>query len=411
MDLDIPVNPYDINVYQGGKRMLGDLDIIKVIGRTVYDSWGNPAVEADVVLENGAQGRAIVPICDSQDEKTEIEILNNQLADLILFEDASDQEEIDRILLKKGMELGTGSKSILALSMAITRAAGAGLFLPLYRYLGGTSAPIMPVPMLSMISGGDTEKGIDFQDITVIPMNTKSYGEGLRMGTEIYHTLKNLLLINGYDTSTGHGGGFIADMKSTEEALHYIMESIKLAGYTPGIDAGIGIHVGADQLYKKEDGIYIFKKESRQQGLLIHRNQKDMMDFYLRLADGFPICSIINGLWNEDLKGREQIMGMLGHRVLLSFQDSIHSNGDIVELNQAGTVTAALHRVEQAKMAGHKVIIANDFIETEESFAGDLAAAVGADYVKCGAPCRGECTAKYNELLRIEEFYNRSQFL
>ncbi len=391
--------------------MLGDLDIIKVIGRTVYDSWGNPAVEAEVVLENGAQGRAIVPIYGMQDGKAEIELLNDQLTDTIMFEDSSDQEEIDRLLLKEGLEMGTGSKSVLALSMAVARAAGAGLFLPLYRYLGGTSAPIMPVPMFSMISGGDTEKGIDFQDITVIPLNAKSYGEGLRMGTEIYHTLKGLLLINGYDTSTGHGGGFVADMKNTEEALHYIMEAIKLSGYLPGTDAGIGIHAAVDRLYKKEDGIYIFHQESRQQGLMIHRDQKDMMDYYLRLADGFPICSIINGLWKEDLEGRAQIMGMLGHRVLLSFQDSTASNADVIELKQARTVTSALNMVEQAKMSGHKVIIANDFIETEESFAADLAAAVGADYVKCGAPCRGECTAKYNELLRIEEFYHSRQFL
>ena len=144
---------------------------------------------------------------------------------------------------------------------------------------------------------------------------------------------------------------------------------------------------------------------------MIHRNQKDMMDYFLRLTDGFPVISIINGVWKEDMEGREMIMGMLGHRVLLTFPDSETSNAHMIELKQAGTVTAALFKVEQAKMAGHKVIIANDFVETEESFAADLAAAVGADYVKCGAPCRGECTSKYNELLRIEEFYSSRQNL
>lgn len=394
--------------------MLGDLDIIKVMGRKVYDSWGNPALEAEVVLENGAQGRAIVPIYGKEDVNKELEFLLDQLSECILFEDAGDQGEIDRLLIKEyreNGEHGVGGCGVLGLSMAVARAAGAGLFLPLYRYLGGTSAPMMPVPMLSMISGGDGGKGIDFQDITVIPKNMKSYGEGLRMGTEIYHTLKQLLLINGYDTSTGNGGGFIADMKSTEEALHYVMEAIKLAGYIPGVDAGIGIHAAADRLYKKEDGTYNFENESRHQGLMIHRNQKDMMDYFLRLTDGFPVISIINGVWKEDMEGRETIMGMLGHRVLLSFPDSETSNAHMIELKQAGTVTEALFKVEQAKMAGHKVIIANDFVETEESFAADLAAAVGADYVKCGAPCRGECTSKYNELLRIEEFYSSRQNL
>ena len=391
--------------------MLGDLDIIKVMGRRVYDSWANPALEAEVVLENGAQGRAIVPIYGKEDVNKELEFLLDQLSECILFEDAADQGEIDRLLMKEYRENGVGGCGVLGLSMAVARAAGAGLFLPLYRYLGGTSAPMMPVPMLSMISGGDGEKGIDFQDITVIPKNMKSYGEGLRMGTEIYHTLKQLLLINGYDTSTGNGGGFIADMKSAEEALHYVMEAIKLAGYIPGVDAGIGIHAAADRLYKKEDGTYNFENESRRQGLMIHRNQKDMMDYFLRLTDGFPVISIINGVWKEDMEGREMIMGMLGHRVLLSFPDSETSNAHMIELKQAGTVTEALFKVEQAKMAGHKVIIANDFVETEESFAADLAAAVGADYVKCGAPCRGECTSKYNELLRIEEFYSSRQNL
>jgi enolase len=156
--------------------------------------------------------------------------------------------------------------------------------------------------------------------------------------------------------------------------------------------------------------MYRFAKESKNNGLLIHRNQKDMMDYYLRLADGFPISSIIHGLWQGDLEGRKQVMGMLGHRILMAFQDTAEANADVIEIKHAGTVTAVLNMVEETRIAGHKVIIANDFIDTEESFVADLAAAVHADYVKCGAPCRGECTAKYNELLRIEEFYyNRRQ--
>ncbi len=393
--------------------MLGDLDIIEATARTVFDSWGNPALEAEVILENGAHGRAMVPITGNQNAETEENLVNEWLSEVILFENAADQAEIDGMLLKEyenraGREIK--SSGVLALSMAVARAAGAGLGLPLYRYLGGTTAPVMPVPMMSMICGGDAEKGIDFQDIMVIPRSMNSYQEGLQMGAEIFHTLKKLLLENGFDISTGNGGGFVADMKNAEEALHYIQDAIELAGYTPGVDTGIGIWAGTDHLYQREDGMYRFAKESKNNGLLIHRNQKDMMDYYLRLADGFPISSIIHGLWQGDLEGRKQVMGMLGHRILMAFQDTAEANADVIEIKHAGTVTAVLNMVEETRIAGHKVIIANDFIDTEESFVADLAAAVHADYVKCGAPCRGECTAKYNELLRIEEFYyNRRQ--
>lgn len=393
--------------------MLGDFDIIEVTGRTVYDSWGNPAIEAEVILENNAHGRAMVPITGNQDAQTEETLIKECLLKVILFENATDQAHIDGLLIKAyENRAGKGIKSsgVLALSMAVARAAGAGLGLPLYRYLGGTTAPVMPVPMMSMICGGDTEKGIDFQDIMIIPLNTDSYGEGLRMGAEINQKLKELLLKNGFDISTGKGGGFVTDMIHAEEALHYTQDAIELAGYTPGVDAGIGIWAGADLLYQKEDGMYCFEKESKNNGLLIRRDQKDMLDYYLRLADGFPIVSIVKGLWKRDTEGRKQLMGMLGHRILMAFQDSDEANADVIEMKQAGTVTAVLHMVQGARLSGHKVIIASDFIDTEESFAADLAAAVHADYVKCGAPCRGECTAKYNELLRIEEFYyNRRQ--
>lgn len=393
--------------------MLGDFDIIEVTGRRVFDSWGNPAIEAEVILENDAHGRAMVPITGNQNAETEENIIKEYLSEVLLFENAADQAVIDGMLLKEyENRAGKGIKSsgVLALSMAVARAAGAGLGLPLYRYLGGTTAPVMPVPMMSMICGGDAEKGIDFQDIMVIPQNTNSYGEGLRMGAEIFQALKELLLDNGFDISTGNGGGFAADMKHTEEALHYIQDAIELAGYTPGVDAGIGIWAGADLLYQKEDGVYFFEKESKNNGLLIHRDQKNMMDYYLRLADGFPISSIVKGLWKGDTEGRKQLMEMLGHRILMAFHNTDEANVDVIEMKQAGTVTAVLNMVQEAGRAGHKVIIASDFIDTEESFAADLAAAVHADYVKCGAPGRGECTAKYNELLRIEEFYyNRRQ--
>ncbi|MBE7721307.1 hypothetical protein [Lacrimispora indolis] len=390
--------------------MLNELDIIEVTGRTVRDSWGYPGVEAEVVLENGAHGRAAVSLGNTGRAEEQAEIVNDRLSEIILFEDASDQGRIDRELQQASEENGAGknrNQGVLALSMAVARAAGAGLHLPLYRYLGGTSAPVMPVPMMSMISGGNGEKGLDFHEIMIVPQGAGSYSEGLRMGVEIYQTLKRLLAMSGFSTSTGDGGGFEPDMKNSEEALHYLMDSFQLTGYKPGTDVLVAINAGADQLYVKEEGTYCFSKESKKGGISINREQKDMIAYYMRLADGFPICAVINGLWKEDIEGRKQMMSLLEHRALMVSDDFTEANATIIRMEQAGTVTGALEMVEKARKAGHKVIIASDIRDTEEAFLADMAAAVRADYVKSGAPCRGECTAKYNELLRIEEFYRK----
>ena len=390
--------------------MLNGLDIIEVTGRIVRDSWGYPGVEAEVILENGAHGRATVSLGNTGRAERQAEFVGGWLSETILFEDASDQGRIDRMLTKAAEEnraAGDGNQGVLVLSMAVARAAGAGLHLPLYRYLGGSSAPVMPVPMMSMICGGSRDKGLDFHEIMVVPQGADSYSEGLRMGVEIYQALKRLLSISGFNTSTGDGGGFEADMKNSEEALHYLMDSFKLAGYKPGTDVRVAINADADRLYVKEDGTYWFSNESRMGGISINRAQKDMLAYYLRLADGFPICAVMNGLWKEDLEGREQMMKLLEHRTLLVSDDFAAANATIIRMEQAGTVTRALEMVERARKAGHKVIIASDGKDTEESFLADMAAAVGADYVKSGAPCRGEYTAKYNELLRIEEFYRK----
>lgn len=390
--------------------MFGGLDIIEVTGRIVLDSWSNPAVEAEVVLENGAHGRALASLGNSGESEKEALFVNDRLSEAVLYEDASDQGSIDRLLIRtaenQSMEKN-GNCGVLALSMAVARAAGAGLGLPLYRYLGGTSAPVMPVPMMSMISGGDTEKGIDFLEFMILPQGTETYSEGLRMGVEIYQTLKRLLAMSGYPVSTGEGGGFEPDMKSSEEALHYLMDAFQLCGYKPGVDVLVAINAEADRLYAKDEGVYYFSKESKKGGILVNRGQKDMIDYYLRLVDCFPIGAVMSGLWKEDFEGRTQMLGMLKHRVLMVSDDFFASNGTVIKMEQAGTVTGALEMVEKARKAGHKVIISNGFRETEESFLADMAAAVHADYVKSGAPCRGECTAKYNELLRIEEFYHK----
>lgn len=390
--------------------MFGGLDIIRVTGRTVLDSGANPAIEAEVELENGARGRALVSAENRIKAEEEEALVNEFLSEALLYEEASDQGNIDHILLKTAAEeIGEkkGGSGVLALSMAAARAAGAGLGLPLYRYLGGTSAPDMPVPMMTMISGGEEAVGIDFSEIMIIPQGAESYSEGLRMGTEIYHTLKRLLSVSGQSTSTGDGGGLVPDLNSTEEALRYLMDAINLSGYKPGKDVLVAIHADAARLYAGEDGVYRFSKESKKGGILVSREQQDMISYYLRLSDGFPIAGILNGLWNGDMEGRSRLLGMLGHRALVMSEDFFASNGIVIKMEQAGTVTGVLKMVERARKAGLKVILSNGFRETEEAFLGDMAVAVHADYVKSGAPCRGECTAKYNELLRIEEFYNK----
>jgi enolase len=416
MELKNPVNPYGRGLFKNreAKQMLDDLDIKLIRGRMLLDSGGNPAVEAEVILENGAQGKAMVSAFDEMSGEEEADYIREWLSEAILFEDAAEQKNIDRLLIKQReaddadhKENGRGKAGVLALSMAAARAAGAGLGLPLYRYLGGSTAPVMPAPVMSMIDGGDWIKGIDFKEIMIVPLNRSSFAEGLRLGAEVYQTLKRLLSLNGIDTSAGESGGFAADVKSAEEALHYIMDAVRLSGYDPDKDVATAISGNADHLYVKEEGIYRFHKESLKNGILVHRNQKDMISYYLRLADGFPLGLVTDCLWTKDIEGRNRMYQMFQHRFMIASDDFFASNGVEIQLKKAGTVTAALEMATKARRLGNKVMFSNSHKETEEAFLGDMAAAVGADYVKCGAPCRGEFTAKYNELLRLEEFYHR----
>ncbi len=363
--------------------MFGGHDIIKVTGRMAWDSRANPAVEAEVILENGAHGKAVISLGGCGNAQWESGYINDRLSEAVLFEEALNQERIDRLLLQALDNENRGRKSVLAISMAVARAAGAGLGLPLYRYLGGTSAPVMPVPVMTMISGRDEEMGKDFPELMIVPKEAGSYSRRLRMGAEIYHCLKRLLTISGYSTSVGKNGGFVPDLKDAEEGLGYLTDAFQLSGYKPGIDVSIMIS--------------------------INKEQKDMISHYLRLTDRFPICGIFNGLWKEDSDGQCQVMKMLKDRFLMASPDYSHANGAVISLEDAGTLFNALNMVEEAKKAGCKVIISGDSGETEEDFLADMAVAAGADYVKFGAPCRGEWTAKYNEMLRIEEFYNKKK--
>ncbi|WP_124068111.1 hypothetical protein [Clostridium sp. E02] len=334
--------------------MLGDLDIIEVYGRLVYDSCANLAVEAEVILENGAHGRASVSLWGAKQPEKSAELINNWYSEAVLLEDAADQNAVDRMLIKAKKILNdpTGDFGISALSMAIARAAGAGLFLPLYRYLGGTSTPVMPVPMMSLLCGENIEKGIGFCEILVVPENNKSFSQGLLMGTEIYQTLKRLLTLHGYETAVGRNGGFTTDMKNIKEVLHCTIDAFSLTGYKLGVDARIAIDADAEELYVDAEKLY---------------------------ADGMYLFSKEFGT----------------------------SKAMVIELERAETVSNALEMVRKAKKSGCKVIFSNGIAATEETFLSDIAAASGADYIRGGAPCRGECTAKYNQLIRIEEHFNQ----
>lgn len=384
-------------------NMFGGLEIKNVAGRKILDSQGNPALEAEVTLENGARGRASASLCTGAELCREAMDTGGFLAEAILYEDASDQRRIDGLLLQAAGEGKRGRTAVLALSMACARAAGAGMGLPLYRYLGGTSAPALPKPMLTMISG---DGGLDFEDFLIIP-DTGSYAEGIRWGAEIYAVLKRLLALNGCRTSVGKSGGFAPNLKNAEEALQYLKDAIRLSGHKPGEEVTLAVNAGAGRLYSPIDGCYFFEGESRNRRILVNREERDMIDYYLRLDKGFPLSCVLNAFKDEDKGGREQLAGLLGHRLLLVSSDGFGASGVIISLEEAGCVTRALKRVELAKKAGKKVVISSLEGKTEEVFLTDFAAAVGADYIQCGAPARGEHTFQYNELLRLAEIFEK----
>lgn len=423
--------------------MRGGLEIIEVVGRRIYDGCGNPAVEAEVVLDNGARGRAAAPLSalSSQGNKEDgipgvksaetavlqaVDFINHTVSEALLFEDASDQWYIDQLLLECGCRWVRGNRKtaeLLAVSMAVARAAGAGLGLPLFKYLGGTMSGRFPVPVMQMLQGGrDTRRpghpSMDARGISIVPKAAESFSEALRKGTEVYHTLKKLLLTAGYSVAVGEQGSFMPGLKSTEDAIGYVTDSMELCGYRPGTDFAISLDMGAGDLYDQDNGLYVFPGESCQKGMLVQRDMEEMISYYRRLTDGFPICGIEDGLADVDLKGWVSLTKTLGHKVKLSGSTLFATDRDLLEkgiregaanaavvtMTEAGTVSAALEFIEMAKAAGYRTVLSGQDSETEDAFLADFAAAAGVAAVKFGAPCRIERAAKYNELLRIEIF-------
>lgn len=424
--------------------MCNKLDIIKVHGREILDSRGNPTIEAEVVLEGGAIGRASVPSGASTGKFEAVELrdggqryhgrgvrravehINHVLSEAIIFENALNQRSIDRLLIAAdGTEHKEklGANAILGVSMAVARAAANGLGIPLYRYLGGIGACELPVPMMNILNGGKhADNTVDLQEFMIMPVGAESFSLGLQMCSEIYHTLKKLLNINGYSTAVGDEGGFAPDLKDSEEVLTYIVDAVKLSGYKPVKDIVIAIDAASSELYEEESGKYVFPGESKMSKTAVRRTAQDMVDYYKKLAESFPVISIEDGLQEEDWEGWKLLTDALGHKLQLVGDDLFVTNTKrlgkgidlgiansiLIKVNQIGTLTESFEAIEMAKKAGYQTIISHRSGETEDSIIADIAVAFNSGQIKTGAPCRADRTAKYNQLLRIEESLNAS---
>jgi len=419
--------------------MYDNFEIVSVVGREILDSRGNPTVEVEVCLEGGAVGRAAVPSGASTGKFEAVELrdggkrygglgvrkavehVNTTLADSIAFECALNQRKIDELLkAADGTENkgNLGANAILGVSMAVARAAANGLNLPLYRYLGGIAATKMPVPMMNILNGGvHADNTVDLQEFMIMPTGAKDFSNGLQMCAEIYHTLKKLLKSKGYSTAVGDEGGFAPNLKDAEEVLTYLVEAIKQSGYRPGEEVNIAIDAASSELYDETLGVYIFPGESKMTGKEVKRTAKEMVEYYSRLVEKFPIISIEDGLQEEDWEGWQLLTKTLGTRIQLVGDDLFVTNTKrlekgielgagnsiLVKVNQIGTLTESFEAIEMAKHAGYTTVISHRSGETEDAIIADIAVAVNAGQIKTGAPCRSDRVAKYNQLLRIQE--------
>ncbi len=403
--------------------------ITGIWARQILDSRGNPTVEVDVELESGAWGRAAVPSGASTGTREALELrdgdknwggksvlkavenVNEIIAPELLDIESTDQIGVDRIMLELD---GTDNKSklganaILGVSMAVARASAMELGLPLFQYLGGVNAHILPVPMFNVINGGaHADNNLEIQEFMLVPAGRGTYSEALRAGTEIYHTLKKILVEKGLSTGVGDEGGFAPNLKSHREALELLVSAIETAGYAPGSDVFIAIDAAASELY--DNGEYRFE------GKML--SSAEMIEYYTEIIDEFPIVSIEDGLAEGDWQGWVNLNRELGDRVQIVGDDVFVTNPSIIsrgidngaanavliKLNQIGTVSETLQAVEMAHKAGWKTVISHRSGETADSFISDLAVAVNSGQIKTGAPCRSERLEKYNQLLRIEE--------
>ena len=405
-----------------------------VYAREVLDSRGNPTVEVEVALESGAVGRAIVPSGASTGAFEAVELrdgdkgryigkgvekavanVNEIIAPELEGMDAFDQPAIDALMIEldgthnKGK---LGANAILGVSMAVARAAAEELGLPLFQYIGGVNAKQLPVPMMNILNGGEhADNSVDVQEFMILPVGAKSFREGLRMGAEVFHSLKKVLSERGLACGVGDEGGFAPNLGSNRAALELIVEAIEKAGYKPGDDVRLGLDVAATEMYDKETKLYDLKHEGKK------LTAEQMVDLYEEWVNNFPIVTIEDGLDEEDWDGWKVLTDRLGKKVQLVGDDLFVTNTErlergieagvansiLIKVNQIGTITETLDAIEMAKRAGYTAVISHRSGETEDTTIADLAVAVNAGQIKTGAPSRTDRVAKYNQLLRIEE--------
>jgi enolase len=411
------------------------MDIVKVVGREILDSRGNPTVEADVHLADGSLGRAAVPSGASTGEFEAVELRDGDKSrylgkgtqqavknvNEIIFPalngfDAADQTLVDETMLKldgthnKGK---LGANAILAVSMAVARAQSSSEMTPLYRYLGGVNARVLPVPMMNVINGGaHADSSIDLQEFMVVPIGATKFSEALRMGVETFHTLKGVLKKRGYSTAVGDEGGFAPSLKSNDEALEILMEAITKAGFKPGQDIALALDPASSEFYDSGKKKYVFKKSDKSE-----KTSEQMVEYWSNWVRQYPIVSIEDGMSEEDWEGWKLLTDTLGKKIQLVGDDVFVTNPEIlqrgidkgiansilVKVNQIGTLTETLEAMRLAAAANYTAVVSHRSGETEDSFIADLAVATNAGQIKTGSASRTDRLAKYNQLLRIEQ--------
>ncbi len=425
-----------------------NLIITNVHGREVLDSRGNPTVEAEVTIDESTVGRAIVPSGASTGSFEAVELrdggpryngkgvlnavehINTDIKKCLLGHNAIEQPLIDHLMCElDGTENKSklGANAMLAVSMACARACAMALDIPLYTYLGGSHSHVMPVPMMNILNGGvHAANTIDFQEFMIMPVGADSFAEGLKMGTEVYHSLKELLSMDGLSTAVGDEGGFAPDLKNAYDVLDYLMKAVNGAGYVPGRDVVFAMDAAASELYDEESGMYYFPGESQiSGGEKILRTTDEMIELYEKICEKYPIKSIEDGLNEEDWEGWKKLTERLGSKIQLVGDDLFVTNtmrlghgikegcgnSILVKVNQIGTLTEAFKAVEMAHKAGYSAVLSHRSGETEDTTIADIAVALNAGQIKTGAPCRTERVAKYNRLLRIEEeLHNKAEY-
>src|SRR3954463_14404394 len=407
--------------------------IVEVHGREVLDSRGNPTVEAEVYLSSGVVGRAIVPSGASTGEHEAVELrdgdkgrylgkgvqkavnnLNTEIAEALEEMDASDQRLLDQTMIEldgtenKGR---LGANAMLAVSMAAARAMANVYEVPLYRYLGGVNASVIPLPMMNILNGGaHADSNVDFQEFMVMPVGAPSFSEALRWGVETFHTLRGVLKKKGYNTAVGDEGGFAPSLKSNEEAIELVVEAIQQAGYKPGEQIAIALDPAASEFY--QDGKYVFKKSDKSV-----KTSEEMVKYWANWVNKYPIVSLEDGFAEDDWKGWKMFTDEVGSKIQLVGDDLFvtntkrlqkgidekTANSILIKVNQIGTVTETLDAIELARRNGYTSVISHRSGESEDTFIADLAVATGAGQIKTGSASRTDRIAKYNQLLRIEE--------